>query len=195
MQLWARLVPPAAACKLKLLPGKKGPQFHICHCQNLTVPWRARLKFVHPSRLIQRKSLVSWWKKVEHGTQSRTHAMMQIIDYRFELSKEHIADNQLPVRIHAGKNSNVPPYPNCEKVRQRFMKCDTQLLYGTSGPTVSEDGRCRASDACALQGYVQMRMRSTLCSGDRHTTGIPTKKARDKLGILLCSNTAHVIVA
>ena len=36
------------------------------------------------------------------------------------------------------------------------MKCDTQLLYGTSGPTVSEDGSCRASDTCALQGYVQM---------------------------------------
>ena len=80
-------------------------------------------------------------------------------------------------------------------VRQRYMKCDTQLLYGTSGPTVSEDGSCRASDTCALQGYVQMCMRSTLCSGDRHTTGISTKKARDKLGILLCSNTAHVTVA
>ena len=75
------------------------------------------------------------------------------------------------------------------------MKCDTQLLYGTSGPSVSEDGSCRASDTCALQGYVQMCMRSTLCSGDRHTTGIPTKKAGDKLGILLCSNTAHVTVA
>ena len=41
----------------------------------------------------------------------------------------------------------------------------------------------------ALQGYVQMCVRSTLCSGDRHTTGIP-KTARDKLGVLLCSNTA-----
>ena len=55
--------------------------------------------------------------------------------------------------------------------------CDTQLLYGASGPTVSEDGSCRASDTCALQGYVQMCMRSTLCSGDRHTTGIPTKSS------------------
>ena len=54
-------------------------------------------------------------------------------------------------------------------------ECDTQLLYGASGPTVSEDGSYRASDTCALQGYVQMCMRSTLCSGDRHTTGIPTK--------------------
>ena len=81
------------------------------------------------------------------------------------------------------------------QVRQRYMKCDTQLLYGTSGPTVSEDGSRRASDTCALQGYVQMCMRSTLCSGDRHTTGIATKKARDKLGIILCSNTAHVTVA
>ena len=65
------------------------------------------------------------------------------------------------------------------------MKCDTQLVYGTSGHTVSEDGSCRASDTSALQGYVQMCMSSTLRSGDRHTTGIPTKKARDKLGILL----------
>ena len=37
-------------------------------------------------------------------------------------------------------------------------ECDTQLLYGASGPTVSEDGSCRASDTCALQGYtVQWR--------------------------------------
>ena len=55
------------------------------------------------------------------------------------------------------------------QVRQRFMKCDTQLLYGTSGPTMSQDGSCRATDTCALQGHVQMCMRSTLCSGDRHT--------------------------
>ena len=32
---------------------------------------------------------------------------------------------------------------------------------------MSEDGSCRASDTCALQGYVHMCMRSTLCSGDR----------------------------
>ena len=38
-------------------------------------------------------------------------------------------------------------------------ECDTQLLYGASGPTVSEDGSCRASDTCALQGNVQMSMR------------------------------------
>ena len=68
-------------------------------------------------------------------------------------------------------------------------------MHGASGPTVSEDGSCRASDTCALQSYVQMCMRSTLCSGDRHTTSIPTKKARDKLGIVLCSNRAHVTVA
>ena len=67
------------------------------------------------------------------------------------------------------------------QVRQRFMKCDTQLLYGTSGPTVSEDGSCRASDSCALQGYVQMCMRSTLCSGDRLTreTNKVTKVTED----------------
>ena len=62
------------------------------------------------------------------------------------------------------------------------MKCDTQLLYGTSGPTwVNEDGSCRASDTCALQGYVQMCMRSTLCSGDRHTreTNKVTKVTED----------------
>ena len=62
------------------------------------------------------------------------------------------------------------------------MKCDTQLLYVTSGPTrVNEDGSCRASDTCALQSYVQMCMRSTLCSGDRHTTGIPTRKLETNL--------------
>ena len=61
------------------------------------------------------------------------------------------------------------------------MKCDTQLLYGASGPTrVKEDGSCRANECtCALQGYVQMCMRSTPCSGDRHTTRIPTKSAED----------------
>ena len=67
------------------------------------------------------------------------------------------------------------------QVRQRSMKCDTQVLYGASGPTgVNEDGSCRANECtCALQGSVQMCMRSTLCSGDRHTTGIPTKRAED----------------
>ena len=60
------------------------------------------------------------------------------------------------------------------------MECGTQLLYGTSGPTrVNEDASCRATDTCALQGYVQMCMRSTLSSGDRHATGIPTKSAEE----------------
>ena len=62
------------------------------------------------------------------------------------------------------------------QVRQRYMKCDTQILYGTSGPIVREDGRSRASNTCALQGYVQMCMRSTLCSGDRHTHNRDTNK-------------------
>ena len=49
------------------------------------------------------------------------------------------------------------------------MKCDTLLLYGTSGRTrMNEDGSCSASDTCALQGYLQMCKRSTLCSGERH---------------------------
>ena len=43
--------------------------------------------------------------------------------------------------------------------------------------------------------YVQMCIRSTLCSGDKHTTRIPTRKAGDKLGILLCSSTTHVTIA
>ena len=56
------------------------------------------------------------------------------------------------------------------QVRQRSMKCDTQLLYGASGPIrVKEDGSCRANECtCALQGYVQMCMRSTPCSGETH---------------------------
>ena len=62
-----------------------------------------------------------------------------------------------------------------QRRHERYMDVSRKLLYGASGPTVSEDGSCRASDTCALQGYVQMCMRSTLCSGDRHTTGIPTK--------------------
>ena len=61
--------------------------------------------------------------------------------------------------------------------------CDTQLLYVANGPTVSEDGSCRANDTCALQNYVQMRLRSTL------------SEHANKLGILLHSNRAHVIVA
>ena len=124
VQLWARLVPPVAATpaqarKLKLLLKKKSPQFHFCHCQNLTVPRRARLKFVHSSRLIQRKSLVSWWKKVEHfilHAKSFTHAMMHTTEYRFELSTGHVADNQLPVRIHAGKKTVIfDPIPTVTK--------------------------------------------------------------------------------
>ena len=67
------------------------------------------------------------------------------------------------------------------QVRQRFMKCDTQLLYGASGPTVSEDGSCKASTTCALHGYVQMRMRSTLCSGDTQQ-GYPQRKLETNLG-------------
>ena len=111
MQLWARIVPPVAATpaqprKLKLLL-KKRPQFLVCHCQNLTVPGRARLKLVHSSRLVQRESLVSWWKKVEHCKQSRTHAMMQTTDCRFELSTARVADDQLLVRIHAGKKHQI----------------------------------------------------------------------------------------
>ena len=77
-------------------------------------------------------------------------------------------------------------------------ECDTQLLYGASGPTVSEDGSCRASDTCALQGYAQMCMRSTLCSGDRHTNKDTDKELRTSkktLGILLYSNRAHLTVA
>ena len=53
--------------------------------------------------VVGEKKSPSWWKKVEHCTQSRTHAMLQTIDYRFELSTVHVADNQLPVRNHAGK--------------------------------------------------------------------------------------------
>ena len=43
------------------------------------------------------------------------------------------------------------------QVRQRSMKCDTQLFYGASGPTrVKGDGSCRANECtCALQGHVQ----------------------------------------
>ena len=77
VKCWTRQLPPVAATpaqprKFKLLR------------QNLTVPRRARLKLVHSSRLIQRNSLASWWKKVKHCTQSCKHVMMQTIDYRFE---------------------------------------------------------------------------------------------------------------
>ena len=131
MQLWARLVPPVAATpaqprKLKLLRNKS-TQSHFCHCQNLTVPRRARLKLVHPSWRIQHKSLVSWWKKVEHCTQSRTHAMMQTIDYRFELSTVHVADNPLHVEKTQTKNSNFRPYPN-----SKFEQCVKHVDRNTS---------------------------------------------------------------
>ena len=51
MQLWARLVPPVATTpaqprKMKLLRKQK---------QQFDLPWRPRLKLVHPSWLIQRK--------------------------------------------------------------------------------------------------------------------------------------------
>ena len=106
----------SATTQIEVVAEKESPQYHFCHCQNLTVPRRARLKLVHSSRPIQRKSLVSWWKKVEHCTQSRTHAMMQTIDYRFELSTVHVADNQLPFRIHAGKKTViVDPIPTVVK--------------------------------------------------------------------------------
>ena len=75
----------SATMQIEVVAGKKGPQFDFCHGVNLTVPWRARLKLVHPSRPIQRDSLVSWWRKVEHCTQSRTHAMMQTILHRLPL--------------------------------------------------------------------------------------------------------------
>ena len=52
------------------------------------------------------------------------------------------------------------------------------LLYGASGPTVSEDDSCRASDTCALQGYVQMCMRSTLWQW-RQTHNKDTDKEAD----------------
>ena len=105
-----------ATTQIDVVAEKKSPQCHFCHCHNLTVPWRARFKFVHSSTQTQRKSLVSWWKKVEHGTQSRTHAMMQTIDYRFELPTVHVADNQLPSRIHAGKKTIIfDPIPTVIK--------------------------------------------------------------------------------
>ena len=45
---------------------------------------------------------------------------------------------------------------------------------------MKEDGSCGANECtCAMQGYVQMCMRSTPCSGDRHTTGIPTNSAEE----------------
>ena len=47
---------------------------------------------------------------------------------------------------------------------------------------------------CALQGYVQMCMRATLCSGDRHTTKIPTKSAEKQTWDPTLSNTTHVTV-
>ena len=94
--------------------------------------------------------------------------------------KEHKKHTCRILRYTLSKLSNKNKIKN-QIVESRSMQartihgCDTQLLYGAIGPTVSEDGSCRASDTRALQGYVQLCMRSTLCSGDRHTTGIPTK--------------------
>ena len=42
-------------------------------------------------------------EEVVHCTQRRTHTMMQTIEYRFELSTAPVADNQFPVRNHAGR--------------------------------------------------------------------------------------------
>ena len=93
-QLRARLVPPVAATPAQprtLKLWKKKTQFDF---------W-TRLKLVHSIGLTQtQKSRVM--VKVEHCTllSART---VQTIDYRFELSTVHVADNQLPVRIDAGK--------------------------------------------------------------------------------------------
>ena len=93
---------------------KKSPHFDFCHCQNLTVPGRARLKLVHPSRLVQRKSLVSRWKEVEHCTQSRTHAMIQKIDHRMELSTGKCCRHSFAC-CSKRKKSNSGPYPNSDE--------------------------------------------------------------------------------
>ena len=63
-------------------------------------------------------------------------------------------------------------------------ECDTQLLYGASGPTVSEDGSCRANDTSALQSYVQMYALDTVQwrqTNNRDTDKelIPSKSAWD----------------
>ena len=120
----------SATTQIEIVAEKKSPQFHFCHCQNLTVPRTARLKLVHSSRLVQRRCLVSWWKKEEHCTQSRTHAMMHTIDYRFELSTVHGEENQLPVRLRQAKKEIFDPIPTVSTV------CKTVIPKLQNSPTV-----------------------------------------------------------
>ena len=108
----------SATARIEVVAGKKRTQFDFCHCQNLTVLARARLNLVHPTGPIQRASLVSWWKKVEHCTQSRTHAMMQTKDYRFDFSAVHVEDNPLHVDRNAKKK--LDPIPTAMKKLNSF---------------------------------------------------------------------------
>ena len=53
-----------SSATMQIEVAEKKKRCDCCHCQNLTVLWRARLKFVHSSRPIQGKSFVSWRKQV-----------------------------------------------------------------------------------------------------------------------------------
>ena len=74
----------SAITQKEVVAAEKAHSLNFCHCQNLTVPWRARLKLVHPSGPIQLTSLVSWWKESE-AVHAISHA-------------RNDADNRLPLR-------------------------------------------------------------------------------------------------
>ena len=117
---------PTQPRELKL--ARKKPKFDFCHCQNLTVLKRPRLKLVHPSRQIQRKSLVSW-RKVELCTQSRRK---QITASNSRKQVFHIILCTL-IETQTQKTINFRHHPNSDKTT-----CKTIISKSQNSPTAIE---------------------------------------------------------
>ena len=86
---------------------------------------------------------------MEHCTQSRTHATMHTLDSLFELSTVHVADNQLLVRIHAGKNCNFRPNHNSMKtiLKQYLNRMQNSIPKITKFNNSNETDSFRSSHA------------------------------------------------
>ena len=85
------------------------------------------MKVAHPSSLIQRKSLV-WWKKVEHCTHSRTHAMMQ--------------KKRLPLRFLDCRHP-LHVDPNANKKKEKLSTLSKKLTFLVNSELVRLSSTCR----------------------------------------------------